>query len=118
MPTNRSLPKIAGRLQAYGLGGLLKKLANSQDADLDTGGLSNHPSPTSQATTPILGPIELAFSTSTMAKAIQDLLYDWLWFHPAIKANVSLRIKKDKKTLLIFPRTTPETRGRRGVKHR
>jgi hypothetical protein len=53
-----------------------------------------------------------------MAKAIQDLLYDWLWFHPAIKANVSLRIKKDKKTLLIFPRTTPETRGRRGVKHR
>ena len=52
------------------------------------------------------------FTSLQAAKAVQKLLYDWLWFNPSI--NVSLRVDKETATLTVRPRSKTEKRGRRG----
>ena len=53
-------------------------------------------------------------ATEKAAKRSQRLLYQWLWFHPDTKEQISLRV--EGTTLRIQTRLTPEHRGRKGRK--
>ena len=61
-------------------------------------------------------PIHLPFAALITAKAVQALLYRWLWFNQEVKSRTSLRLDADRNVLVILPRYGPERRGRRGSK--
>lgn len=87
----RNLPRITARLEALGLGPLLARLqSGSLPAQEDYG-----------------------FGNLATAKQVQSALYNWLWFFPAIKATVSIRLNTETATLSILPRGKTEKRGRR-----
>jgi len=87
----RDLPRITARLDALGLSDLIKRL-------------------------PIEKEEQYFFSDIKLAKSTQALLYDWLYFHPEIKARTSLSIITLTATLVIKPRYTTEKRGRKKLR--
>jgi len=92
--TIRNLNTTIAQLQAAGLTYLINELLSKYGTSPQT--------------------IIHTFATTTMANRAQRLLYQWLWFHPDIKALVSLRVEGTK--LHIKLTGCPEKRGRRGRK--
>lgn len=86
----RDLNRTTASLEAYGLGSLLTKL---MEAPLDQ-------------------PMRLPFRAIKTAKAVQRLLYQWLWFYPEIKERVGLSLDGGG-TLIVVPKWKIERRGRR-----
>ncbi len=89
-----SLSQVEGRLIAMGLGQLLLELLSG----------------------PLPGPLTLPFGSAGQAASVQRFLYRWLWFNPAVKERVSLRLDEGAAALVLVPKSRPEGRGRKGGK--
>jgi len=92
--TQRNLTVIQARLTASGLAPLLERLSAG----------------------PLTKALDLSFSSLKKAKEIQRLLYHWLWFFPAIKAGLKIKLNDQLALLTITPLGISEKRGRKGAK--
>lgn len=93
--SGRDLNRLIARLSAEGLEPLIRQLQSGQ---------------------PFQNQIELSFGSLAKAKAIQRLLYGFLWFYPMTKASLSLRLSTETGTLYLMPKGISEKRGRKGSK--
>ena len=89
----RNLTTITARLQSLGFGSLLERLQAG----------------------PLIQTECFYFSSIKMAKTAQRLLYNWLWFFPAIKDYTAMRLLDETATLSIMPRFRREKRGRKKI---
>lgn len=93
MTTKRDFSRITQRLISLGYSKLLLKLQE---------GLTE--------------PVKLQFTDLARAKRLQAILYDWLWFNPTAKSQVTLSIDPETNILWLKPRSKTEKRGRKGSK--